>query len=188
MSVTGVPTAVLDANVLVSERLRDYLLLAAQEGVYNVWWSRHILEELDCTLVLKLFAGAEDAAYLFSRMRTVFPRALVSGYESLIEAMTNDPKDRHILAAAVHAQADMIVTFNLRHFPAAALAPHDIRAVSPDTFLLERFAENPDAMVAVLHCMERERTRPRRSAAAILDAFARLTPRFAAAVRGRLPT
>ena len=49
--------------------------------------------------------------------------------------MTNDIKDRYVLAAAVHAQPEQLVTSNIRHFPPAALAPYGIFASEPDRFL-----------------------------------------------------
>jgi len=49
--------------------------------------------------------------------------------------MTNDPGDRHVLATAVVAGAEGIVTFNARHFPAAALAPFGKRQIDPDDCL-----------------------------------------------------
>ncbi len=53
--------------------------------------------------------------------------------------MTNDPKDRHVVAAAVHCDADIIVTSNLRDFPSAALLHYDITAFHPDAFLLRLY-------------------------------------------------
>jgi hypothetical protein len=61
-------------------------------------------------------------------MRRHFPEAMVSGYEELIDQMDNDPKDRHVLAAAVVAGAEFIVTANLRDFPARALEPRAVEA------------------------------------------------------------
>ena len=46
-----------------------------------------------------------------------------------------DPGDRHVLAAAVAGRADVIVTFNLKHFPAVALLPYGIEAQHPDVFM-----------------------------------------------------
>ncbi len=51
--------------------------------------------------------------------------------------MKNDPKDRHVLAAAVKSKADVIVTFNLKDFPAESLEPWGIKAQHPDQFLLD---------------------------------------------------
>ncbi len=67
-----------------------------------------------------------------------FPDALVTGYESLIDGMTNHPKGRHVLAAAARASAEVIVTFNLSDFPEPALKPYDIAAIHPDDYLLDR--------------------------------------------------
>ena len=69
-------------------------------------------------------------------MNKIAPETLVKGYEAISETVTlPDPNDRHVLAAAIHAKAGVIVTFNLKDFPASALAPHGITAESPDTFV-----------------------------------------------------
>ena len=55
--------------------------------------------------------------------------ALVTGFDELIPSLTlPDPHDRHVLAAAIHGRADVIVTKNLKHFPAAALTRYGIEA------------------------------------------------------------
>src|SRR5208282_3003035 len=64
--------------------------------------------------------------------------AEVTGYEFLIDTLTlPDPNDRHVLAAAIHGGASIIVTANLRHFPAEKLAPHGLTAQHPDSFVFE---------------------------------------------------
>jgi hypothetical protein len=61
----------------------------------------------------------------------------LSGYESLIEGLQlPDPNDRHVLAAAIRGRADVIVTMNLKDFPADVLAPFGIEAQHPDEFVL----------------------------------------------------
>jgi hypothetical protein len=78
-------------------------------------------------------------------MNTHARDALVAGYEGLIESLTlPDPDDRHVLAAAIHAGADVIVTFNLADFPPHKLARHGIEAQHPDTFLSWLLATAPD--------------------------------------------
>ncbi|MEO3792741.1 hypothetical protein ABGB14_21215 [Nonomuraea sp. B10E15] len=69
-------------------------------------------------------------------MRFAFDDAEVIGYKPLIATMTCDDKDRHVLAAAVSAQANAVVTFNVKDFPAHAREPYDIELLTPDTFLL----------------------------------------------------
>src|SRR5690606_19379221 len=76
---------------------------------------------------------------------------MVTDFEDLIDTFSlPDPDDRHVLAAAVKAQADAIVTFNLRHFPSAALADHSLSAISPDSLVLGLLDESPDAVVTTV--------------------------------------
>jgi len=74
---------------------------------------------------------------------------LVEGFEFLIPTLTCDPKDRHVLAAAIQGRAATTVTVNLRDFPRASLAPFGITAEHPDTFLLRLF---------VAHASDEEKT------------------------------
>jgi predicted nucleic acid-binding protein len=82
-------------------------------------------------------------------MDAVKPASLVSGYQHHIPALhLPDPEDRHVLAAAIEANASHIVTFNLSDFPDVALMPHNIRAVHPDYYLSALFDENAEVFCA----------------------------------------
>ena len=61
--------------------------------------------------------------------------------------MTNDPGDRHVIAAPVKCGAEAIVTFNLRHFPDTALDTWNIEAQHPDDFILYQKEER--SLVAI---------------------------------------
>lgn len=78
-------------------------------------------------------------------MRRFFPEAEVDGYQDLVDQMTNHPKDRHVLAAAVAARADFIVNANLRDFPVHALDPHAVEALHLTTFCATSWTRRPAA-------------------------------------------
>ena len=62
---------------------------------------------------------------------------LVENYEDLIDGLDlPDPNDRHVLAAAVRCGAQVIVTWNVKDFPAEKLSPYNLEAQDPDEFLL----------------------------------------------------
>ncbi len=66
-----------------------------------------------------------------------FNDALVLGYEHLMAGLTlPDPNDRHVLAAAIHSGANIIVTLNLKDFPPEILDAYNVTAQHPDDFVL----------------------------------------------------
>jgi hypothetical protein len=98
-------------------------------------------------------------AYLESELRAHLSDAWVCGYESPIPRMTNHEKDRHVAAAAVCCEAPIIVTFNLRHFGPEHLGPWGIRALHPQSFLVELIREEHAAVIAKLEQQAAERGR-----------------------------
>lgn len=100
--------------------LRDTLLWCAEAGVYRVHWSQEILDEATDNLVGKNQMKVCKAARLQSEIKAAFPEAMVEVPLGLVEVMTNHPKDRDVLAAAVVARAQVIVTANIKDFPASA--------------------------------------------------------------------
>ena len=88
---------------------------------------------------------------------------MVVGYEPLIDAMTVQPKDRHVAAAAVVALADVIVTLNRRDFPTTALAPYGLVLHLPDELLTALCDRSPDVMARILTEQAAALTRPPRT-------------------------
>ncbi|MFY0614428.1 MAG: PIN domain-containing protein [Hyphomicrobiaceae bacterium] len=129
--------AVLDANVLYPAPVRDILMEVAVDGTYQARWTERIHEEWIRNLLKKqpeldpaLLRRAADL------MNEAVPDCIVEGYEHLIDALSlSDPDDRHVLATAITAKADVIVTFNLRDFPDDILGQYDLEAQHPDEFL-----------------------------------------------------
>ncbi|MBL8926832.1 MAG: PIN domain-containing protein [Pseudonocardia sp.] len=181
--------ALLDTCVLIPQYLNDTLLTQADAGTFRPLWSCGILEELGRNLPNVADMNPEQVQHRLNRMRRAFPDAEVTGYEALIDGMTNDSKDRHVLAAAVRGNAEVLVTFNLRDFPKAALTPFDITAVHPDEFLLDQLDLYPGV---VLGCLEDQvarytRINGPRSVQELLRPLERAgVPRFADDVRRHL--
>lgn len=119
--------------------------------MYLPRWSTEILDELRRTLVEKLGRSTEQVEHLLAELNQHFADSKVEGYERLVALMTNDPGDRHVVAAAVKCGAEAIVTFNLKHFPEAALDTWNIEAQHPDEFLGHLYHLNPDLMVNILN-------------------------------------
>jgi predicted nucleic acid-binding protein len=100
--------AVLDACVLAPMPLADTLLRLAEEPAFYVpRWSGDILKEVAITLA-KFGYSSQQINRRVMAMETSFEDALITGYEDLVPAMRNDPKDRHVLAAAVRTGAHAI--------------------------------------------------------------------------------
>ncbi|KAB8332400.1 PIN domain-containing protein [Scytonema tolypothrichoides VB-61278] len=144
------PSALVDACVLFPMYLRDTLLSTAEAGLYVLYWSQNILDEAMRNLILKGKISVEQAENLEETMKAAFPEAMVKVPVELEEVMTNHPKDRHVLAAAVTANANVIVTSNLTDFNAQALTPWNLKAQSPDDFLCLLFEDYPEEMIQVL--------------------------------------
>lgn len=142
-----VPAAVLDANVLFPMILRDTLLRVAAAGCYHAHWSERILDEMARNLVAQHRVTTVQADRLATEMQRAFPEAAVEGWEALESEMVNDPKDRHVAAAAKHIEADVIVTANLKDF---ALLPTGLRAISSDAFLTQCLAAEPAMVLAAI--------------------------------------
>lgn len=130
-----------DACALYGNEVRD-LLMRAISGMVRAHWSDKILDEAFGSLKAdRPDLSPERLAITRQRMNDAIPGALVTGYEGLIESLTlPDPGDRHVLAAAIAAGAMVIVTNNLKDFPAKTLEPFGIEAKTPDDFVLDHIS------------------------------------------------
>ncbi|USQ72296.1 PIN domain-containing protein [Roseomonas mucosa] len=128
--------ALYDACVLYPAPLRDLLLRLARTNLFRARWSEQIHEEW----IRGVLRSRPDLHDRLDRTRRMMDQAvddcLVTGYEALSPTLSlPDPDDRHVLAAAIVGRADVIVTFNLKDFPAATLSLYGIEAQHPDTFI-----------------------------------------------------
>lgn len=184
----GMFGVLLDACVLYPAALRDTLLRAAEVGLYRVHYSETILAEVRRSLVRTGRVTEAQAERLIAALRGAFPEAIVTGFERLIPAMSNHPKDRHVVAAAVVAGAQVIVTSNLADFPAVALEPFGIEAQSPDSFLLHLFDLDQSAMECVVRAQAAAMRIPPVTVGEVVEMLALQAPRFALRLRNLKPT
>jgi predicted nucleic acid-binding protein len=176
---------VLDANVLYPFSLRDTLLRAAAEGLFQPYWSEQILDEVERNLVSKGTISHEQAARLRRAMTSAFPESMVTGHEALIAAMSNHEGDKHVAAAALRAGAQVIVTSNLKDF---RTLPEGIEAQAPDDFLCNLFDLAPETMVGLVESQAAALRNPPRSFEALLRGLAKMVPSFAKSVTDYRPS
>ena len=133
---------VYDANAMYGNTLRDLLIRIARVGLVQAKWTEDILDEVFGSLTRnRPDIAQEKLTHLRELINSAIPDCLVTGYEPLAEGLKlPDPKDRHVLAAAITAGAQVIVTANLKHFPAELLAPWNVEAKSPDDFVLDQIS------------------------------------------------
>jgi predicted nucleic acid-binding protein len=178
--------AVLDANVLYSYPLTSVLLELAEARLYRPIWSKDIHEEWIRAIVRsRPDIAPEKLERRRAAMDDALPDACVSGYHRLIPAIDlPDPDDRHVVAAAIRAKAQVIVTFNERHFPAAVLEEFDLSAQHPDTFLRHLIDLAPNVVRVRLETMINRLSNPAMTNDEYLSILERQSlPEAAAALR-----
>jgi predicted nucleic acid-binding protein len=182
-------SVVLDACVLYPASLRDTLLRFAHAEFYDVLWSARILDEAERNLIDDGRVSAEGAHRLRSKMAEAFDGACVGAatIAGLESAMTNDPKDRHVLAAAVASQAQAVITMNLKDFPEAASALYGIEILHPDEFLMVLYGLDSELAVDIITSQAGALRNPPLTVEDLLDKLAVTVPAFAAAIRRHLP-
>lgn len=142
-----------DANVLYSRVLRDYLLYAADQEIIAVAWSPAILAEAVEHLRLNVPGFDEAAARrLVTAMNRAFSFAEVEPAEedfgALADVWLPDEDDRHVLAAAIAAEATVLCTWNVKDFPADAATAAGVEVLTPDELLGHLVTEYEPQMLA----------------------------------------
>jgi len=166
-------TCVLDTNVIYPIEIRDLLFWFAHFELYTPKWSKHIFDEW-ITVMKRKGVSEEEIAKRTSRANAAFPDALVTNYEALIPSLDlPDEKDRHVLAAAIKTNANLIVTNNLKDFPPNILEVYSLSAKSADDFLTDIIDLNHDTAVDAFRRMVMNRTNPDMDELAVLDALRR---------------
>ena len=135
----------------------------AAEGGFAPIWTQRILDETRSNLLRQDALTAEQWSRLSDAMSEAFPDATIdqAAVDALTPTMPNHEKDRHVLAAAVVGDADVIVTSNLRHFQPSDLEPLGKRALSPDALLCEVLAADPFSALGAVQLQASVMRKPR---------------------------
>lgn len=167
-------TALFDACVLYPAPLRDILMRLAWTDLFHARWSPRIQEEWMRGVLRKRPELADRLIRTRELMDRAIPDCVITGWEGIEASLTlPDPDDRHVLAAAIAGRADVIVTYNLRHFPAEALRNHGVEAQHPDTFIRHVLDLDGDIALPAVRDHRASLTSPPKSVDEYLDALLR---------------
>lgn len=153
-------TCVLDTNVIYPIDVRDLLFWFARYDLYTPKWSKHIFDEW-AEVMRRKGLPEKEIAKRTNKANLAFPDALVKNYEPLIHGLElPDEKDKHVLAAAIKTNANIIVTNNLKDFPDGYLARFGLAAKNADDFLSDTIDLNPDQAVLAFRRLVLNRRNP----------------------------
>lgn len=167
-------TCVLDTNVIYPIDVRDLLFWLAYYELYTPKWSHHIFDEWAEVMRRK---GLDESEILkrIGRANRAFPDALVENYEQLIKGLSlPDPKDNHVLAAAIKTNANVIVTNNLKDFPEAYLSSFGLTVKSADDFITDIIDLNPEKAIQAFRKLVLNRRNPMMDELQMLERYRNL--------------
>lgn len=162
-------TAVLDTNVVYPVIIRDILFWFAYYDLYTPKWSEHIFNEWRRVMKEKGVSD-EEADKRIAKANSAFPDALVTNYKGLIDHLAlPDKDDCHVLAAAIKTNANLIVTNNIKDFPAEYLQSFGLSAKTADDFLTDIIDLNPEQAVAAFKEMVLNKKNPKHDEFEVLN-------------------
>lgn len=175
MKNTSPIIVVLDACVLYPAPMRDLLLYLADAKLFQPKWSDQINEEWVRNLLInRKDLKRENLDRTVQQMNRAFPDANVNPDESKIEILVlPDPNDKHVLATAIKAKAERIVTANLKDFPSSYLQQFKIITQHPDKFITHLFNNYPTEVLAAFRKQVSNLQNPPRTELEVLDTLAK---------------
>lgn len=164
-------TVLYDANVLYPAPLRDLLMQLATTDLYRAKWTNRIHDEWIRNVIKNRPELSRD---LLDKTKNAMNKAvldcLVENYEDLeMGLQLPDVDDRHVLAAAIVAGCDVIVTFNIKDFPNDELDKYSIEAQHPDDFLLHLINLNQNQFCSAIKSVRTRLRNPPKNKAEYLD-------------------
>jgi predicted nucleic acid-binding protein len=121
----------------------------AGRGHIQFLWTKEVFDETRKSLTSRFPEDSEKLKRMFDRVMNHFYDNEVRGYEKLIGTLgCRDKDDEHVLAAAIHGKADVLLTYNTRDFPQEL--SRNLVVLHPDTFLISWLETNPELGVYLL--------------------------------------
>jgi predicted nucleic acid-binding protein len=145
----------------------------AEQQLYRPKWSAQIQKEWKRNLLnSRPDLTHTQLEYATNQMNKAFPDAEVGDYASLVKGLLlPDKDDRHVLAAAIRSRADVIITFNLKDFPAKELSKFDVEAVHPDQFIISLIDLNQGNAIKAFKQQVQQLTNPKKTEKEVLDSL-----------------
>lgn len=167
-------TVVYDACVLYPAPLRDLLMHLALTDLYRARWTDMIHNEWTRNLLAKRTDLKPEAIQRTRKLMDMHVRdAKVENFEHLIEVIElPDPDDRHVVAAAMHAGAELIVTMNIKDFPKERVAKYNVSAQHPDDFIIDLWDLNKHKVMEAVARHRKSMKNPPKSVEDYLDTMA----------------
>jgi len=168
-------TALYDACVLYPAPLRDLLMHLAMTDLFRARWSDKIHDEwIRSVLANRPDLTIEQLERTRDLMNANVRDCLVTGFEKLLAGLElPDADDHHVLAAAIRAGADVIVTFNISDFPASCLEPYGVEALHPDDFVTHLLDLAPGAVCTAAKRHRASLRKPAKTVCEYLDSLAK---------------
>lgn len=172
-------TVIYDACVLYPASLRDFLMWLALEKFFQARWTDEISQEW----IRNLNASDPERFPLEKLERTraamegAIEDAVVTEYEKIVPALSlPDPNDRHVLAAAILAEASIIVTENVKDFPADELKKFNIEAMTSNEFVIWCLDNEPHKVHQAIANMAAIKRNPPITAKELMERLISLDP------------
>jgi len=150
--LSGLPDIlVIDTCVLISNVLRRLLLRLAGHGCFQPAWSPVIGDEWRRNASRVWGVPIADLEVQWEALQAAFPMADQGEVAAFKEGLKrSDPKDWHVIAAALAAQARQpgcavaVVTRNTRDFNRSELRQRGLQLFDPDQLLLRCWESDPE--------------------------------------------
>ncbi len=181
-----------DTNVLFPFSIMDLVLGMAEDGIHEFIWSNDLLDEWERVIVQNNQRSAESAASIVAAIRDFFEdgEILTTSYAADVDNMPSaDLDDRKHIAAAKVGRATVLLTRNLKHFPAEPLSEMSIRVLDADTYMCEQLTSSPEQMLWTVTRIASEKRRPTMTVGELLATLSNAgVPEFAERFRTEFDT